>query len=88
MHFSILSWNVRCLGRFEKRLQVKDTINCSSVEFLVLVELKFKSIPRAFFVPNLFIHIGGCCVSSFYWVCLWNLDGLGCDRNRGCVIVV
>lgn len=48
MFFSILSWNVRGLGRLEKRLQVKDIVNSSSVEIVVLIESKLKSIPRAF----------------------------------------
>lgn len=48
MSFSIQAWNVRGLGRFDKRSIVKDIVRSSSVELLVLVEYKLKSLPRAF----------------------------------------
>lgn len=48
MSFSILSWNVYGLGRVEKRMQIKDIVNSSSMELLVFVGFKMKSIPCAF----------------------------------------
>lgn len=48
MNFSVLSWNVIGLGRYEKRLLVKDIMNTSSVEMLFKLELKMKSIPHYF----------------------------------------
>lgn len=48
MSFSILAWNVRGLGRLDKRRIVKDIVQSSSMELLVLVESKLKSLPRTF----------------------------------------
>lgn len=45
MNFSVLSWNVRGLSHYEKRLLVKDIVNASSVEMLFLLESEMKSMP-------------------------------------------
>lgn len=65
MNFSILSWNIRGLGRVEKRLQVKDIINSSSVDIVVLLETKLKSIPRSFLLQIChFSLVNGVCLLS------------------------
>lgn len=77
MSFSILAWNVRGLGRYDKRVLIKDIVSSSSVELLILVESKMRSIPPAFMHQVCpFPLVNGLCLpskgsASSIWV-LWD----------------
>lgn len=65
MNFSILSWNVKGIGRVEKHLQIKDIVNSSSVELVVQLETKLKSISRNFLRQIChFSLVNGICLPS------------------------
>lgn len=65
MNFFILSWNVRGIGRAEKRMQIKDIVNSSSLEMILLLETKFRSMSQTLLRQIcLFGLVNGICLPS------------------------
>lgn len=65
MKFFVLSWNVRDLGRGDKRLMVKDVVRLSKAEVVLLQETKVRRMDKGMLHQVcLFVMVGGVCLLS------------------------